>query len=119
MSHDTKGNPRRWWSGTPARGAGSELSGSKPKHKTGQLAAQPAANALPSISLKQHEAGSDVWDVTVDGVGTIKNLRTAKLIRFAKFNQECVRNLGRCFAPVDAARWSKLVDDAMREGGVS
>jgi len=102
--------------GTPS-GAGNELSGSKPKRTTAQQAAQPAANALPSISLRQHEAYSDIWDVTVDGVGTIENLRTAKLIHFTRFNQACMRDLGRCFAPIDGIAWSKLVDDAMRKGG--
>jgi hypothetical protein len=110
-----KGNPAG--AGTPG-GAGN-VSGSKHKHTTPDAAEQPAANALPRItSVLKPDKYADAWVIVLDGCRAI-TMSTAELHSNRRFNQACMRDLGRCFAPVGAVEWSKLVDDAMREGGAS
>jgi hypothetical protein len=73
----------------------------------------PAANALPAFTVRRQD---EFWVVEIDGTGTIL-LTTTELCSNRKFIQACMRELGRCFAPVRPAEWNRTLDTAMRNGG--
>lgn len=75
--------------------------------------AAPAANALPAFTVRRHD---DFWLVKFDGGHTIL-LTTTDLCSNRKFSQACMREIDRCFAPVRPVEWSRILDEAMRNGG--